>query len=137
MTKFFKIKTGYDGEQFISIDETELESALYCFMTDSKGIFKNGVCRGKDIINISEDWHKVMGWNPTHELDSDDWNEIRSSGTEAKYHGLIGSVKEKIQYLVRTKQENLIGKNVAIPELKKTPRKELGNGGMKSIGDII
>lgn len=136
--RVFKIKTGYDDSQFISIDETELESALYCFMTDAKGIFKNGVCRGKDIIGITEDWHGAMGWNPTHVLDDDDWNEIRGRGVADRYAGYIGNIKEKIQYLISTKQEHLIGKNVEIPELKRSPRKELGGGGgMKGIGDIL
>jgi hypothetical protein len=121
--KYFKIRIGFGNgdDRYIGIDETELESALYCFISNSKGIFKNGVCRGQDIISITEDWHKEMGWNPEHNLGSDDWNELKAKGISQKYIGVIGAVKEKVQYLISTGRTNLIGRNadIQLPEKQK------------------
>ena len=112
--KYFKIKIGYEEDAYISIDQSELESALYVFLSDSKGIFKSGVVRGKDIISISEDWHKEMGWNKGYQMNEDDWADLEHKGILKEYAGIIGKTKEKIQYLISTNQQNLIGKNAEI-----------------------
>lgn len=111
--KYFKIKTGYGEEEFVSIDETELEIAFFIFLNDSKAIFKSGVVRGKDIISIKEDWNAAMGWNKNHQLQPEDWADIRNKGVDALYTGAISNIKEKVQFLIETNQQHLIGKNVA------------------------
>ena len=116
--RYFRVKVGYGSGDFISIDETELEMALYVFINDSKAVFKNGVVRGKDIIAITEDWHKALGINPEWKLDTDDWNEIERKGIKKEYTGVIGAAKEKVQYLIQAKKEYLIGKNVEVPQIK-------------------
>jgi hypothetical protein len=121
--RYFIIKTGYGENEFIKIDESELETALYAFMSDSKGVFKNGVVRGKDIIAIREDWHREMGWNYTHVMEVEDWAELMDRGVSSKYAGAIQGAKEKVQYLMQTDQLNLLGKPV--PEIDK---KELSSG---------
>lgn len=120
--KYFKIKTGYGKNEFVSIDETELETALHVFMEDSKGIFKNGVVRGKDIISITEDYHKHMGWNYAHEMETDDWEDLRSKNILNEYRGVIEEAKNTVKYLTETKQTHLIGKNYRIPKIE-TPNK--------------
>jgi hypothetical protein len=135
MKYYFKIKIGYDNE-FLHIESLEdLEKAYFAFATNNKVIFSNGeACRGGDIINITEDWHKEMGWNDTHELQDDDWNELRAKGIVKKYTGIKGGVSEKVTYLRETNQTNLIGKNV---DVGFKPRNEIRGGGVKSIGEII
>ncbi len=131
--KYFIIKTGYGEREFISIDETELDTAIYIFMTDGKGVFKNGVVRGKDIITIREDWHKEMGWNYLHEMDVLDWEELNNKGISKKYSGIISLAKDKVQYLIKTGELHLLGKEVEgfKPELVS------GRTGLKSIGEIL
>ena len=121
--RYFIIKTGYGENEFIKIDESELDTALYAFMSDSKGVFKNGVVRGKDIIAIREDWHREMGWNYTHVMEVEDWAELRDRGVSGKYAGAIQEAKDKVQYLMQTNQLNLLGKPV--PEMDK---KEISGG---------
>lgn len=110
--KHFKIKTGYNESEFIPIDESELDAAIHIFITESKGVFKNGVVRGKDIIAITEDWHKEMGWYPTYKMQSEDWEELKKKGITKKYQGVIGQAKEKVSYLVKINQLHLLGKEV-------------------------
>lgn len=130
----YKIKTGYGELDFVPIDQSELETAFYAFLSESKAIFKQGVVRGKDIISISPDYHKVMNWNYTHKLDVDDFAELRSKGIENKAMNLLETAKEKVQYLIQTKQEHLIGKNV---DVGLPARDEKRGGGIKSIGELI
>ena len=134
--KYFKIKVGYGENEYVPIDEDELETALFVFLTEGKGIFKNGVVRGKDIIGITEDWHKAMGWNKGYELSADDWIDIKEKGVQAEYQGLIGEKKEKIQYLIQTNQQNLIGKNVEVIGFENKKQLSRG-GGIKSIREIM
>ena len=122
---YFKIKVGYAEDEYISIDDTELETALDVFINDKKGVFTNGVCRGKDIIAITEDYNKEMGWKPTHKLDADDWEELRSKGIERKYKGAIAEAKNVVQYLTETKQEHLIGKGYKISKIENPQTKQL------------
>lgn len=76
-----KIKTGYQADQFVSIPDEEAHIAYYLFAhQDARAIFTNGVAlRGQDIVRIEPDLHQAFGWNPTHKLDNDDWNQVRSS----------------------------------------------------------
>lgn len=116
--KYFRIKVGYGESEFVSIDETELETAIYIFLKDSKGVFKNGVVRGKDIIAITEDWHKEMDWNVGYKLQDVDWAELKDRGITKKYKGVIAGIKDKVQYLVSSDQAELIGKNVNVKLLE-------------------
>lgn len=113
---YFKIKLSYNNE-YLSIDEKELETALFAFITDGKAIFKNGVVKGSSILSISEDWHKEMGWNDGYKLQDLDYAELNRKGITAKYTGVIGKAREKVQYFISTNQTHLIGKNIDISEL--------------------
>ena len=123
--KYYKVKIGYNESDYVSIDDSELELALYIFLTDGKAIFKSGVVRGKDIIAITEDWHKALGVNPKWKLDADDWNEIHKRGIGREYKGSITIAKMRVQFLIESKQEHLIGKGGHIPELEAVENKQL------------
>lgn len=93
--KYFKVKTGYLDSDFIPIDETELEKALRAFVSDgSKVIFNGGAVRGRDIISITEDWHRALGFNYGYRLVPEDFEIINKKLPE--YKGFIESVKIKI-----------------------------------------
>lgn len=122
--RFYKIKVGYETDGYVSIDETELEMALHIFLTEGKGVFKNGVVRGKDIITIKEDWHKAMGINPEWKLTSDDHNEMSKRGITREYQGKIEEARNRVKYFVETEQQSLIGTNVKVPLLFLNDRKK-------------
>lgn len=129
--RYFRIKKGYRDNEFISIDETELEKAFAVFLTDGKGIFKNGMVRGQDIIDIKEDWNKAMGYNQEHKIEALDRADIKKRGVEKQYKGVLAEVSLKVQYLIKNNQQHLIGQNVEIPELKNTETKILSNESKK------
>jgi hypothetical protein len=110
---YYRVYTGFT--EYIPIDSTEMEKAMHAFITGSPVVFENGATSRID--RILPDFHRAMGWNPSHRLDTDDQNQLRSTGTEGRYWSAIGKAKEKIQYLLETKQEHLIGKNVPMSKL--------------------
>ncbi len=115
---YFKVKTGYGANDFISIDNVQdVEKAQYAFLTDAKVMFSNGqICRGRDIIAIKEDWHKEMGWLPTYEMTPFDWADIENKGVIKKYTGLLGTAKDNVQTLVNSGHLDLIGKSGSLEE---------------------
>ena len=120
--KYFKIKTGYGPDDYVQIDESELETAYYIFMTEGKAIFSGGPVRGKDIVGISEDWHKEMGYNRTYELGPEDYAHFQEKGITQKYKGILANVKDKVMYLMQSNQTNLIGKNADIIGFESKPK---------------
>lgn len=106
--RYFKIIKGYKSHEFTRIDESELEAAICIFLTDGKALFKNGVVRGKDIMDIREDWHKEMGWNDDHELRGDDWNELNTKGVTLKYVGVIAAAKDNVKLKLESQKTPIL-----------------------------
>ena len=96
-----KIKTGFEREQHYSIEDGEAHKAYYLFLNPEKrGIFKDGLALiGKHIQSVEPDFQGTMGWNHTHELDDDDWNEIRGRRVDRKLREVLTRAKQ-IAYLI-------------------------------------
>ena len=116
---FYKIIRGYSAEDYIQIAPDELEKAYYCFLTKKDSIYSGGAVKGSEIIAIQPDYHRTMGWTRGWKLTAEDYSELRQKGIDKKMQQSLETTKDKVQYLMTTKQENLIGKNVEIPELAK------------------
>lgn len=95
-----KITTGFSDDQKFTIDSEEAHKAYYLFNNpEKKGIFSNGVALiGKDIRSIQPDYHAEMGWNPSHRMDDDDWNELRAKEIDKKMRNILYEAK-KASYL--------------------------------------
>jgi hypothetical protein len=94
-----KIVTGFRKDQKYTIDSEEAHKAYYLFMNpEQRGIFNNGVAlQGSLIQGIEPDYHATMGWNETHILDSDDWNELNSKGIAKKMNLLLEKAKDVVK----------------------------------------
>lgn len=91
-----KLIVGFRRDQQHSVPADEAHKAYYLFLhPESRGIFNNGLAlKGDQIQEIIPDWQGTMGWNPSHTLDANDWNEIRQSGAEEKMRTMLESAKE-------------------------------------------
>lgn len=94
-----KITTGFSGDQKFTIDSEEAHKAYYLFNNPEKrGTFNNGVALvGKDIRSIQPDYNAQMGWNPTHQLDDYDWEEIRKKGVDNKFRLVLEEARKVAQ----------------------------------------
>ena len=125
-----RFKVYKDFNNFILIDEDELEKALYAFQTGSGVMFDMGAM--SHIESIMPDYNSACGWYSDYKPNQDDNAEL--DNIKPLFSKLISKTKERIQYLIETKQENLIGKNVEIPELSRTKNPQL-NEATKELSD--
>jgi len=111
-----KICTGFNEDQKFTIESEEAHKAYYLFNNPEKrGTFSNGVALiGRDIRSIQPDYNAEMGWNPTHELDDYDWEEIRVKNIDIKFRDLLTEAK-KVSYLIEKNPRML---NEPLSELK-------------------
>jgi hypothetical protein len=97
-TSKYKIKVvcGFRKEQELTIDANEAHKAYYLFNhPDKRGTFNNGLAiKGSDIQRIEPDYNATMGWNHTHQLTGDDWNEIHRTGVADKFLAILAGAKE-------------------------------------------
>lgn len=91
-----RIICGFRKEQEYTINANEAHKAYYLFNNpDKRGTFDNGLAlKGSDISRIVPDYNATMGWNPTHQLTDDDFNELRLNGVMQKLQGILSSAKE-------------------------------------------
>lgn len=115
-----KVITGYRTDQHVTISAEEAPKAYYLFLNpDARTVFSNGqALRGVDIQKIEPDYNATMGWNPTHLLDSEDWNEIRSSGIDRDLRETLFLAKQVAE---RSPEKALLPLSealLALPEMK-------------------
>lgn len=86
-----KIITGFRRDQEHSIDANEAHKAYYLFLNpEARTVFNDGLAlKGSDIQQIVPDYQGTMGWNATHTLDSDDWNEMREKGIDKELREVL------------------------------------------------
>ena len=91
-----KIVCGFRKDQEFCIDANEAHKAYYLFANpEKKMIFANGLAlKGSDIQRIEPDYNTTMGWNPSHSLTGDDWNELTSGGVTTKFAAILAGAKE-------------------------------------------
>lgn len=114
-----KIITGFREDQYYVIDGNEAHKTYYLFMNpEERGVFKNGVALiGKNIQGIEPAWNETMGWNPTHNLDDDDWNEIHKTGIKPKMRELLSEAKRVMPLVEKNKALLQINLSEIIKEL--------------------
>jgi len=73
---FFKIKIGFGENDFISITEDELPMALRAQINGKVAILGGGSVAGNNIISITPDWNRLLGFNPTYKMQAEDYKRI-------------------------------------------------------------
>jgi hypothetical protein len=122
----YKIKliVGFRRDQEHSIPAAEAHKAYFLFLNPTqRGVFSNGLAiKGDQIQEIVPDWQGTMGWNATHVIDTDDWNEIHTKGVSRKMQMILQAAKEvgRIGNLEELAQP--------LPQLLKTKYAAIGQG---------
>jgi hypothetical protein len=130
----YKVLFGFEAEDYIPIDGSELERAVYAHMTGKNVAFEQGSVTGARIVAIQPDYHSAMGWNRGYQLEAEDYADIASKGVDVEHKNFQIRAKERVQYLIETKREHLIGKNTELPELDAPAKHEISNA-TKTLAD--
>ena len=111
-----KVITGFRDDQFMTISGEEVHKAYYLFMKpEARAVFSNGVALiGKNIQGIEPDYNATMGWNASHKMDSDDWNQINDNRISDDMKSLLSRASDMAK-LISQKPELL---QVDISEIK-------------------
>lgn len=139
--RYFKLQTGFNPEDFISITENELEKAIYAQITGAVAIFNNGTVRGNNILSLKEDIYKAMDWNYGYKILPEEWTEINNSLKRQGYVGLISQAKNNVQRLLNENGTDEIGKTnyeeigISAPRYLQEDSKE--NTKIQSIGSLL
>lgn len=117
--KYYKVKFGYGKDEYISIDEDEVEKALTAQVTGKVALLKNGSISGNTIQSILPDWNRAMGWNRDYQLTGEDYQII---GTEKQnnYTNFLEFSNSNVQLV-----------------LSGRPRVETLNDSRKSVLDMV
>lgn len=135
-----RVITGLRSEQHFTIDADEAHKAYYLFNHPlERGTFNNGIAiRGQDIQQIVPDYQASMGWNDTHRLESDDWNEIRDKRVDYHLQRALSAASEVAQLCapedLKTPLLELVEKK--FPQLLPPPV-ERREGKVTAISDIM
>ncbi len=73
---YYKVKTGFGADDYISIDETELKTAFKAQASGKIAVFNQGSIAGNHIISILPDYNRIMGWNRDYKLTGEDYQYI-------------------------------------------------------------
>lgn len=75
-TLYYKVKYGFKDDECISIQENDLKKALYAQINGGIVIFDGGSVSGNNIISITPDLHRALGFNPEYKLTGEDYREL-------------------------------------------------------------
>ena len=122
---YFKVKTGYGKGDFLSIEESELTMAINAQLTGKVAIFKTGTVAGNNIMSITPDWNKVMGYNADHVMTGEELNQV-----PRVHKAAMSLALENAGEIVKAKLEN------RQPQLK-APQAPRIHKGMTAIGEML
>lgn len=134
MKKYFKLIRGYGAEDYIQIEENELEKAYAAFLLKKDAVYSGGAVRGSEIMAIQPDYHRAMGWNRGYRLLADDYEELSNRGVDRAHTHLLEMVKDHVSHLIETNQAHLIGKVEMKPQVTSPKIAEL-SAEIKSLAD--
>lgn len=131
---YFKVKFGFGLMDFVSVGEDEIEKAIYAHMLAKPVKLGNSYINGRNIISLTEDYHRYTGWHRNYEpTEPEDFDQIERDCPN--FDGVLDAYTDRVRFLLSTGRENEIGKLGKINFEEKDKRRRVG--GMKSIGELL
>jgi hypothetical protein len=121
----FKVRFGYTAMDRVSIGTDELEKALYAQKFGVPVLLGGKQISGKEIKVIEPDYNYYTGWYDSYQPStSDDYAQLERDCPKC-LDETIRHYRERVDLLLATGRKQLVGKNVALPELDKPTVEQL------------
>lgn len=111
--RYFRVKTGYGKDDFISIPEDDLPTAARAQVTGRVAIFDEGTVSGNHIMAIVPDYQREMGWGRDYQMTGEDYEFIGSKAVR-EHRDVLEQTKLTIQNQLGTKTDKLLGSGKAL-----------------------
>jgi hypothetical protein len=112
--KHFRVKTGYGKDDFISIAEDDLSTAIRAQVTGRVAIFDEGTISGNHIIAIVPDYQREMGWGRDYQLTGEDYEYIGSKAVR-EHRDVLQNTKRAVQNQLGSLSDKLLTNGKALP----------------------
>jgi hypothetical protein len=94
--KYYRIKWGYKDDEFTSVDENDVQTALRAQITGKVAMIGNASISGNSIIAIVPDYQREMGWATDYHLTGEDYYEIGAE-KQREYRDFLENTKIEVQ----------------------------------------
>lgn len=120
---YFKVFSGFNDPNPISIDQSELATALKAQITGKVAIFKNGTISGNQISKILPDYNKVEKiYNPSGP-------DYLPKGAEAEHQRVLENAQEIVVAGIEGRKPML--------KLSENPSVVKHTQGLTALGDLL
>lgn len=93
--KYYRVKIGFKPMDFLSIPEEELETALRAQITGKVALLSGGSISGNNILAITPDYQRLMGWKEDYTLTGEDMREIGRAARD-EYDLFLDTAKQEV-----------------------------------------
>lgn len=113
MKKYFRVKFGYGKQDYVSVDELDLQKAVYSMFAHKPVQIGDVFVQGDKIISITPHYHKYTGWNEFYEpREPEDFLQIKRDCPD--FEGYVEATKNHVAMLMQNGRVNEIGKEEVI-----------------------
>lgn len=104
--KYYRVKWGYKDDEFTSVDENEVKTALRAQITGKIAMVGNASISGNSIIAIVPDYQREMGWAPDYHLTGEDYYEIGAE-RQRDYRDYLENTKVEVSHQLQAAPKQL------------------------------
>lgn len=105
----YRVITGYNSNDYLSITDDFLEKAKICMITDRVFTYKGTYVRGTEIKKIEEDYRYYTGWNDEYyPKTQDDRLQIEKEMPVDKFTKRSELADKRVEFILNTKRFDLL-----------------------------
>lgn len=132
MNYYFKVKYGFGASDFVSVENEDVEKAIYAQIKKIPVKLGNSYINGSNIISITPHYHRYTGWFDSYEPHTgEDWKQIERD-CPVGFDKVLSFYQDNVRSCISSNDVARIGSKKEIPQMLVSSR-----GDTSSIGNIL